>query len=196
MRLYNETLSELKAYARKEYALNSNVPVLVMLITEEEHSILKDYLTNITKTQTQTNQKDQKQEEALNYSEAFFPDIAIITELEHNYSSKQTPVVTTMLREAFEIPNFSKYKYAILIREEQLLNWGSQMNIIVDGVQAQGKIRKTVILYRILTLEFLHIIEKEKGIQIFTDNQTQDAEIAHRAFENIKIFKHLNIFPE
>jgi hypothetical protein len=196
MRLYNETLSDLKAYARKEYALNSNVPVLVMLITEEEHSILKDYFNNIMKTQSETTQKDDKQEEAPNYSEKFFPDIAIIIELEHNYTSKQAPVVTNILREAFELPNFGKYKYAIVIREEQLLDWGSQMNIIVDGVQAQGKIRKTVILYRILTIEFLHIIEKEKGIQIFTDNQTQDAEIAHKAFTNVKIFKNLNIFAD
>lgn len=37
MRILNNALSDLKAFARREYSLTNNVPVLVMLITEEEH---------------------------------------------------------------------------------------------------------------------------------------------------------------
>jgi len=42
MILLNCVLSDLKAYARREYFLNNNIPVLVMLITEEEHRGLKE----------------------------------------------------------------------------------------------------------------------------------------------------------
>ena len=44
MRLLNNALSDLKAYARKEYSLTNNSSVLVMLITEEEHTKLKNSL--------------------------------------------------------------------------------------------------------------------------------------------------------
>jgi hypothetical protein len=81
-----------------------------------------------------------------------------------------------MLREAFDIPHFGKYKYAIIIREEKLLEWGGQMDIQVDGAQATGKKRKLVIFYRILTQEFLHVVEYEKGIQIFGSNESTDSQ--------------------
>ena len=77
---------------------------------------------------------------------------------------KFDPIVTPIIRETFEIPHFGKYKYAIIIREEKLLEGGSQMDIQVEGVQAAGKKRKLVIFFRILTQEFLHVVEYEKKV--------------------------------
>jgi hypothetical protein len=199
MRLLNNALSDLKAYARKEYSLNKNSPVLVMLITEQEYSLLKDYYDNIVKESTQNanTQTDMAKEENLPHcQEEFFPNVAGIFVLVQNYSSEVRPIVTPILREAFDIPHFGKYKYAIIIREEKLLEWGSQMDIQVDGVQATGKKRKLVIFYRILTQEFLHVVECEKGIQIFEGNETADLAIVQKALKAVKIFRDINIFSE
>ena len=113
-----------------------------------------------------------------------------------NYSSEVRPIVTPILREAFDIPHFGKYKYSIIIREEKLLEWGSQMDIQVEDSQATGKKRKLVIFYRILTQEFLHVVEREKGIKIFGNNQKTDSEIVQRALKAVKVFRDLDIFSE
>ena len=199
MRLLNSVLSDLKAYARREYSLTNNVPVLVMLITEEEHLKLKNAYDNKVKTNTEngaTQTDVAKEENVLHYSEEFFPNVACIFELVQNYSSEVRPIVTPMLREAFDIPHFGKYKYAIIIREEKLLEWGSQMDIQVDGAQATGKKRKLVIFYRILTQEFLHVVECEKGIQIFGSNESTDSKIVQRALKTVKVFRDIDIFSE
>ena len=66
-----------------------------------------------------------------------------------------------------------------------------------EGVfQATGKRRKLVIFYRILTQEFLHVVEYEKGIQIFESNETADSEIVQKALKAVKIFRDINIFSE
>ena len=70
------------------------------------------------------------------------------------------------------------------------------MDIQVDGVQASGKKRKLVIFYRILTQEFLHIVECEKDIQIFESNDSADSEIVQKALKAVKIFRDINIFSE
>ena len=70
------------------------------------------------------------------------------------------------------------------------------MDIQVDGVQATGKKRKLVIFYRILTQEFLHLVEVEKGIQIFEGNETVDSAIVQKALKAVKIFRDINIFSE
>ena len=119
-----------------------------------------------------------------------------IFELVQNYSPEVRPIVTPMLREVFDIPHFGKYAYVIVIREENLLEWGSQMDIQVDGEQATGKKRKLIIFYRILTQEFLHVLEKEKGIQIFTGNESTDSEVVHQAIKNVKVFRDTDIFSE
>jgi len=199
MKLLNNALSDLKAYARREYSLTNNRPILVMLITEEEHRRLKDYYDNIVKANTEngaTLTDVAKEENAPHYSEEFFPNVASIFELLQNYSPEVRLIVTPMLREAFDIPHFGKYKYAIIIREEQLLEWGSQMDIQVDGAQATGKKRKLVIFYRILTQEFLHVVECEKGIQIFESNESTDSKIVQRALKAVKVFRNIDIFSE
>jgi hypothetical protein len=99
-----------------------------------------------------------------------------------------------MLREVFDIPHFGKYKYAIIIREEKLLEWGSQMDIQVDSVQATGNTRKLIVFYRILTHEFLHVVEREKGIRIFTNNEAVDSEMVQRALKAVKVFRAIDIF--
>jgi len=199
MRLVNETLSNLKAFARKEYYVTQNVPVLVMLITEEEHRGLKEKNDKKVKANAENGAilKDvAKESNAPHYLEEFFPNVASIFELVQNYSSEVRPIVTPMLREAFDIHHFGKYKYAIIIREEKLLEWGSQMDIQVDGAQATGKKRKLVIFYRILTQEFLHVVECKKGIQIFGSNESTDSEIVQRALKAVKVFRDINIFSE
>ena len=197
MRLLNNALSYLKAYARREYSLTNNGPVLVMLITEEEHRMLKDYYDKIVKANPENGaaQTDVSKEENVPHCpEEFFPNVASIFELAQNYSSEARPIVTPILREAFDIPHFGKYKFAIIIREEKLLEWGSQMDIQVDGVQATGKKRKLVIFFRILTQEFLHVVEYEKSIQILGSNETKDSEIVQKAFKAVKIFRDIDIF--
>jgi hypothetical protein len=199
MRLLNNALSDLKAYARKEYSLTNNSPVLVMLITEQEHSLLEYNHDNIVKDKSQNaaTQTDLAKEENVPIcAEEFFPNVAGIFVLAQNYSSKVRPIVTPILREAFDIPHFGKYKYAIIIREEKLLEWGSQMDIQVDGVQASGMKRKLTIFYRILTQEFLHVVEVEKGIQIFEGNETTDSAVVQKALKAVKIFRDINIFSE
>jgi hypothetical protein len=181
MRLLNNALSDLKAYARREYSLTNNGPILVILITEEEHRILKDYYDNIVKPNTEngaTQTDVAKEDNVPHCPEEFCQNVASIFELVQNYSSEVRPIVTPMLREAFDIPHFGKYKYAIIIREEKLLEWGGQMDIQVDGAQATGKKRKLVIFYRILTQEFLHVVECEKGVQIFGSNESTDSDSA------------------
>jgi hypothetical protein len=199
MRLLNNALSDLKAHARKEYSLTNNRPVLVMLITEQEHSLLKDYYDNIVKVNIQNaaTQTDMaKKRNTPDCPEEFFPNVAGTFVLAQNYSSEVQPIVTPILREAFDIPHFGKYKYAIIIREEKLLDWGSHMDIQIDGVQASGKKRKLAIFYRILTQEFLHVVECEKGIQIFEGNETIDSAIVQKALKAVKIFRDINIFSE
>jgi hypothetical protein len=199
MRLLNNALSDLKAYARKEYYLTNNCPVLVMLITEKEHSLLKDYYDKLVKDNTQNaaTQSDMaKEKNEPNYPEEFFPNVAITFELAQNYSSEVQPIVTPILRKTFDVPHFGKYKYAIIIREEKLLEWGRQMDLQIDGVQASGKKRKLVIFYRILTQEFLHLVEVEKGIQIFEGNETANSAIVQKALKAVKIFRDINIFSE
>jgi hypothetical protein len=197
MRLLNNALSDLKAYARTEYSLTNNGPILVMLITEEEHTKLKNAYDKIVKanTENETTQTDAtKEENTPNCPEKFFPNVASIFELAQNYSPEARPIVTPILRETFDIHHFGKYKYAILIREEKLLEWGSQMDIQVDGVQSTGNNRKLIIFYRILTQEFLHVVEREKCIQIFADNESEDSEIVQRALKAVKIFRAIDIF--
>ncbi len=198
MRLLNETLSDLKVYARKKYSLTKNAPVLVILVTEQEHKILTETYTKLMqdyeKSTTASDGSDEEHSPIT--SEEFFPNVASIFELAHNYSKETTPIVTPMLRDAFDIPHFEKYKYAILIREEKLLEWGSQMDIQVDGAQATGKKRKLVIFYRILAQEFLHVVECEKGIQIFGNNDSADSEIVQRALKAVKVFRDIDIFSE
>jgi hypothetical protein len=199
MRLLNNALSDLKVYARREYSLTNNGLILVMLITEEEYRVLKDSYDNIVKANTEngaTLTNIAKEENALHYSEEFFPNVAIIFELVHNYSSEARPIVPSMLREVFNIPHFGKYEYAIIIREEKLLEWGSQMDIQVEGAQATGNTRKLIVFYRILTHEFLHIVEREKGIQIFTNNEKADSETIQRALKEVKIFRAIDIFSD
>jgi hypothetical protein len=199
MRLLNNALSDLKAYARKEYSLTKNSPVLVMLITEQEHTKLENAYDNLVKANTEkvTAQTDAaKGENSPNCPEEFFPNIAGIFVLAQNYSSEVRPIVTPILREAFDIPHFGKYKYAIIVREEKLLEWGCQMDIQVDGVQASGKNRKLAIFYRILTQEFLHVVECEKGIEIFEGNETADSAVVQKALKAVKIFWDINIFCE
>ena len=199
MKLLNNALSDLKAYARKEYSLTNNSPVLVMLITEQEHSLLKDNYDNTVKENTQnpaTQTNLAKEEKVPNCPEESFPNVAGIFVLAQNYSSKVRPIVTPILRETFDIPHFGKYKYAIIVREEKLLEWGCQMDIQVDGVQATGKKRKLVIFYRILTQEFLHLVEYEKAIQIFEGDDSADSAVVQKALKAVKIFRDINIFSE
>lgn len=197
MRLLNDALSDLKAYPRREYSMNNNIPVLVMLITEEEHKGLKENYDKKVKANAENVAmlKDATTEgDATYYSEEFFPNVANIFELVQNYSSKVRPIVTPLLRETFDIPHFGKYKYAIIIRNEQLLEWGSQMDIQVDGVQATGKNRKLIIFYKILTHEFLHVVEREKCIQIFANNERVDSEIVQQALKAVKVFRTIDSF--
>jgi hypothetical protein len=197
MRLLNNTLSDLKAYVRKEFSLTNNGSILVMLITEEEHAKLKNAYDNVVKANTEngaTQTDAAKEENALNCPGEFFPNVASIFELAQNYSPKVRPVITPILRETFDIPHFGKYKYAIIIREEKLLEWGSQMDIQVDGFQATGNKRKLIIFYRILAQEFLHVAENENGIQIFADNERVDSEIIQQALKAVKIFRAIEIF--
>jgi hypothetical protein len=199
MRLLNNVLSDLKAYARKEYSLTKNGSILVMMITEKEHRILKDYYDKIVKATGENGaiQTDlAKEADASHCSEEFFPNVASIFELMQNYSSEVRPIITPMLREVFDIPHFGKYKYSIIIREEKLLEWGSQMDIQVEGAQATGKKRKLVIFYRILTQEFLHVVECEKSSKIFGNNHKTDSEIVQRALKSVKVFRDLDIFSE
>jgi hypothetical protein len=199
MRLLNNALSALKAYARKEYSLTKNCSILVMMITEKEHRIMKDYYDKIVKAtgENGATQTDLAKEGNVSHcSEEFFPNVASIIELMQNYSSEVRPIITPMLREVFDIPHFGKYKYAIIIREEKLLDWGSKMDIQVEGAQATGKKRKLVIFYRILTQEFLHVLECEKSVQIFGNNQKTDSEIVQRALKSVKVFRDLDIFSE
>ncbi len=188
-----------KLMPRREYSLTNNGSILVMLITEEEHTKLKKAYDNIVKVNTEKEAIQTgaaKEENSPTCPEEFFPNVASIFELAQNYSPQVRPIVTPILRETFDIPHFGKYKYAIIIREEKLLEWGSQMDIQVDGVQASGKKRKLVIFYRILTQEFLHIVECEKGIQIFESNETADSAIVQKALKAVKIFRDINIFSE
>jgi hypothetical protein len=134
----------------------------------------------------------------LTTQKSFFPNVASICELLHSYSSKVRPIITPLLREALDIPHFGKYKYAIMIREEKLLEWGSDMNLVVDGVQATGNIRKLIIFLRVLTHEFLHVVEREKNIRIFTNNEETDADIATETAQKIMnegwVRKNINLF--
>ena len=59
-----------------------------------------------------------------------------------------------------------------------------------------GKKRKLVIFYRILTQEFLHVVECEKGIQIFGSNESTDSEIVQRALKTVKVFRDIDIFSD
>ena len=186
-----------KQDARKEYSLTNNGSILVMLITEEEHKKLKNTYDKLVKanTEKETTQTDAaKEENSPNCPEEFFPNVATLFMLAQNYSPEARPIVTPILRETFDIPHFGKYKYAIIIREQKLLGWGSQMDIQVDGVQATGKKRKLVIFYRILTQELLHLMEVEKGIQIYKGNETADLAIVQKALKAVKIFRDINIF--
>jgi hypothetical protein len=199
MRFLNETLSDLKAYARKEYSLTNTMPVLVMLITEEEHKKLRDTFDKIAQAKPEKDavmSDASKEENAPQYSEGFFPNVACIFELVHSYSSAERPIITPLLREAFDIPHFGRYKYAIIIREEKLLEWGSQMDIQVDGAQATGRKRKLIIFFRILAQEFLHVVECEKGVEIFGSNESTDSEIVQRALKAVKVFRDIDIFSE
>ena len=199
MRLLNETLSELKIYARKKYSLTKNIPILVMGVTEQEHRLLTETYTKQmegNKENASTQSDGSNQDQLPNTSEEFFPNIAGIFELVHNYSQELKPVVTPMLRDSFDIPHFGKYTYAILIREEKLLEWGNQMDIQVDGAQAIGNTRKLVIYYRVLSQEFLHVVEKEKDIQIFTGNESKDSEVVYQAMKTVKVFRDKDIFSE
>lgn len=198
MRLVNETTANLKAYARKEYYLTKNLPVLVILITEEDYKLLNDNYNKIVQVNPEngTVQDSTTESNAPHDLEEFFPNVACIFELIHNYSSQVQPVVTPILRKLFDIPHFGKYKYVIIIREEKLLEWGNQMDIQVNGTQATDSIRKLVIFYKILTHEFLQVVEREKGIRIFTDNKDVDLEIEEKAVNAVKIFKGDNIFSD
>jgi hypothetical protein len=200
MRLLNEAkLSSFKAYARKKYFLNHNVHVFVMLITEEEHRGLRYCYNTIIQENTEKGVHliDMgKEVKSPHYLEEFFPNVASTCMLIQQPSHKTLPVFTTILKRAFDIPNFSKYKYAILIREEKLLEWGKQWDIEVNGEQATGNIRKLSIFFNLLTHEFLHVVETEKGNRIYTDNINIDRELVHQAMKEIKGFSYRDIFSE
>ena len=94
MRLVNNALSDLKAYDRREYSLTNNGPVLVMLITDEEHRMLKDYYDKIVKANPENGaaQTDVAKEENVPHCpEEFFPNVASIFELSQNYSYEVRP---------------------------------------------------------------------------------------------------------
>ena len=81
MRLLNNALSDLKAYARREYFLTNNDSILVMLITEEEHTKLKNAYDNFVKANTEkeaTQTDAAKEENSPNCPEEFFPNVASI----------------------------------------------------------------------------------------------------------------------
>jgi hypothetical protein len=199
MRLLNDTLSDLKVYARKKYSLTKNIPVVVMLVTEQEHKILTETYTKLIQTTSKvstTSSDSPDEEQSPITTEEFFPNVASIFELVHNYSNEVKPTITPILREVFDVPHFGKYKYAILIREEKLLDWGNTMDIQIEGKQASGKKRKLIIFHRILAQEFLHVVEKEKGIQIFTANENIDSEVVHQAIKNVKVFRDTDIFSD
>jgi len=195
MKLLTETLSDLKIFARKQYSLTKNVPVIVLLLSEEEHKKLKGAYYHTIQANSEAS-VDSKEKGTIQHSEEFFSNVAEIFELFHSYSKEEKPVITPLLREAFAIPHFGKYKYAILIREAKLFEWGSNMDIQVNGVQATGSIRKQLIYYRVLTHEFLHIVEKERGIRIFTRNDKADSEVVCSAIKAIKVLRNTHIFSD
>jgi len=119
MRLLNNALSNLKAYARREYYLTDNGSVLVMLITEEEHRTLKDYYDNIVKANTENVAEE---ENVTHCSEEFFPNVASTFELVQNYSPEVRPIVTPILREAFDIPHFGNINTLLLFERRNCLN--------------------------------------------------------------------------
>ena len=80
MRLLNHALSDLKAYVRKEYSLTNNGSILVMLITEEEHTKLKKAYDNFVKAnnEKEATQTDAAKEENSPNCPEFFPNGASI----------------------------------------------------------------------------------------------------------------------
>ena len=197
MRIVNQTLSDLKVYARKEYDLNHNVPILVMLITEEESNALRECHNSIVKGGLERNiplVDSSKDAQVPLYSADFLPNVAATVLLMHNTSTNNPSIITPLLR-VFEIPNFAKYKYAIIIREKKLLEWVTPMTIEANGVPATEKVRKTCMFFNILTHELLHIVELEKNIRIYASNK-HDSEELNKAMKNVKFFQNVKLFSE
>ena len=139
MRIANDTLSDLKIYAREAYSINRNIPILTMLITEEEHSELSkaydDWLELLEEKDAQIIDM-YKKEDLSHCSDEFCPNTACCFSLVY----KRPPIhmLTALVGTLFKIPDFAKYKYALIVREEKLLararELSLQIPLIISGV--------------------------------------------------------------
>lgn len=201
MKIVNEALSDLKVYARKTYGINYNIPVLTMLLTEEDHKRLcEEYNLHVEKTE-----KDgkptinlSKKEDFFHTSEEFFPSQACMFPLVQRHLATTMPIVTTIIKNAWTISHFSRYKYVIMIREEKLLEYAQRCfptNLNSASGEMTDKSRKTFALMWLLTHEFLHVIERELNKKIHTLDAETDSQIILDVMKQIK-FHSLKKFEE
>ena len=174
MRIANDTLSDLKIYAREAYSINRNIPILTMLITEEEHSELSkaydDWLELLEEKDAQIIDM-YKKEDLSHCSDEFCPNTACCFSLVY----KRPPIhmLTALVGTLFKIPDFAKYKYALIVREEKLLEYAKgfkNLKTTLRNGEVTDTERRMFALADILTHEFLHIIERELKKRIFTDD--------------------------
>jgi hypothetical protein len=200
MRIANDTLAELKVYARKVYSINHNIPILTMLITEEEHGELcKGYDEWLKQSKEKGVQiiDMNKKEDLSHYSEEFCPNTACCFSLVH----KRPPIhmLTIIVETLFTIPNFVKYKYALIIREEKLLEYAKgfvNLRTTLRNGEVTDTERRVFALADLLTHEFLHIIERELNIRIYTDDLEKDRRIIADTMKRIGCFHNLGKYIE
>jgi hypothetical protein len=193
MKIANEALSDLKVYARKVYSINHNMPILTMLITEDEHKELcKGYEEWLKQSKARGILKDvDKKEDVSHRSEEFCPNAACCFPLVHKHPP--LPMLTMIVETVFTIPNFAKYKYAIIIREERLSEYTKGFTNLkkLGNGEATDRERRMFALADLLTHEFLHIIERELKIRIYTDDLEKDRRMVADTLKRIGRFNNL-----
>jgi len=189
MRIINEALSDLKAYARRAYGIKHNIPILIMLISEEEHQLLCETLKELEK-KYEDRMVDVSEVKITHYSKEFFPSEACMFPLVQRHLATTMPMVTTIIKNAWTtpIPRFSRYKYVIMIRGERLLEYAQRCfpNLKSASGEMTDKDRKAFALMWLSTHEFLHIIEGELNKKIYMNNARTDGRIILDVMKQIR----------
>jgi hypothetical protein len=97
------------------------------------------------------------------------------------------------------IPNFVKYNYGLVIREEKLLEYAKDslnLRTTLRNGEVTDTERRVYALAGILTHEFLHIIERELNMRIFTDDLEKDRVIVADTMKRVGCFHNVGKYIE
>lgn len=114
-------------------------------------------------------------------SEEFFPAVAMVFSVPRVMKRKTRPLLFSIIKDLWKVPKIDRYEYFILMRQEKLEEYGKK-RFSLTGDIASVDIGELGFSY-LLAHEFLHIVEKELDMPIYTGDILKDEKITFFFFK-------------